>query len=220
MTDEAFGRPLPLCGHHHCGQRQFGAHMVAHGPADDLAGRQVEHRGEIQPSFPGRDESDVCQPDAVRRRRHEFLLQQVRRDGQIVAAVGHARPEPATGERANTVTMHQPRNAATTRRPAFRAKRRMHPGAAVAAMMLAMEATHVRKQRAVGACPGAFWAVAPCVIAAGRDLKDPAHQPDWPLAGMVADELKAHLGTSAKMPIAFLVHRAPYAYGRVHASAG
>lgn len=37
ITDEAFGRPLPLCGHHQRGQRQFGSHVVTHRPADDLA---------------------------------------------------------------------------------------------------------------------------------------------------------------------------------------
>ena len=84
----------------------------------------------------------------------------------------------------------------------------------VSDMMFAVEATYIGKQRTIGAGSGAFWTVAPCVIAAGRDHEDPAHQPDRPLAGMVApdrplagmvaDELETHFGTSAKMPIAFL----------------
>lgn len=37
MTDEAFGRPLPLRGHHQRGRRQLGSHMVTHRPADGLA---------------------------------------------------------------------------------------------------------------------------------------------------------------------------------------
>ena len=111
--------------------------------------------------------------------------------------------EPATGERANTVTTHQPRDAATTRRPAFGTERGMHPGTALTAMMFAMEATYIGKKRAVRNDPSAIGTVAPCVIAAGRDLEDPAHQPDRPTVGMVADEFEAHLGTSAKMPIAF-----------------
>jgi transposase len=49
---------------------------------------------------------------------------------------------------------------------------------------------------------GRISTVAPGVISAGRDLDDPTHQPDRPSAGMVADESEAHLGTSAKMPIA------------------
>src|SRR4051794_4363928 len=164
MTDEAFGRSLPLCGHHHCGQRQLGAHMVAHGPADDLAGRQVEDGRQVQPSLTGRDVGNVGQPDAVRCRCDELLLQQVGCDRQRVAAVSGAWPELATGERANTVTTHQPRDAATTRRPAFRTERRMHPGTAVTAMMLAMEATYIGEQRAVCNDPSAIGTVAPGVI--------------------------------------------------------
>ena len=54
MTDEAFGRSLPLRGHHQGGQRQFGAHVVAHRPSNNLAGRQVGHGGKVQPTFAGR----------------------------------------------------------------------------------------------------------------------------------------------------------------------
>ena len=72
MTDKAFGGSLPLRGHHQRGERQLGAHMVAHRPADDLAGRQVEHGGEVKPSLAGRDISDVGQPDAVGRGRDEL----------------------------------------------------------------------------------------------------------------------------------------------------
>lgn len=140
-------------------------------------------------------------------------------DRQIVAAVGRARPEPATGERADTVASHQTRDAATACRPALRTERGMYPGAAVTAMMLAMETTHIGKQRTVGARPGAFWTVAPCVIAAGRDLKNPAHQPDRPLAGMVADELELISAPPRRCRSLFLAHRAPYARGRAHVSA-
>lgn len=51
-------------------------------------------------------------------------------DRQIVAAVGRARPEPATGERADTVASHQTRDAATACRPALRTEHGMYPGAA------------------------------------------------------------------------------------------
>src|SRR6202051_3262167 len=44
---------------------------------------------------------------------------------------------------------------------------------------------------------------APCIVAAGRDLKHAAHEPDRPRAGVIADEREPHLGTSAKMPMAF-----------------
>ena len=76
----------------------------------------------------------------------------------------------------------------------------MHPWTAVTAMVLAMEATDIGEQRAIRNGPSTIGTVAPRVIAAGRDLEDPAHQPDRPTAGMVADESEAHLGSSAKMP--------------------
>jgi hypothetical protein len=203
MADEAFGRLLPLRGHHQGGQRQLGTHMVAHRPADDFAGRQVEYGSEIQPSLTGRDVGDVSEPDAIGCPGNELLLQQVRRDRKMVAAVGRTRLEPATRQRADAVAPHQSRDAATACCPAFRAKRGMHPWAAVTAMMLNMEATHISEQRTVRDRPSALRTVTPCIIAAGRDLEDTTHQPDRPSAGVIADESKAHFGTSAKMPIAF-----------------
>lgn len=149
------------------------------------------------------DIGDVGEPDAIGCRGGELLLQQVRRDRQMMAAVGGARPEPAASESADAVLPHQSLDPATACRPAFRAKCGMHPGTAVAAMMPGMEAADVGEQLAVrpGSC--AFRTAAPGVIAAGRDFEDPAHQSDRPSAGMIADEVEAHLGTSAKMPIAF-----------------
>lgn len=57
------------------------------------------------------------------------------------------------------------------------------------------------------------------MVAAGRDLEHAAHEPHRKGAGMLLDEPKPHLGISAKMPIAFLRHRAPCACNRVHAAA-
>jgi len=78
---------------------------------------EVEHGSEIQPSFTGRDVGDVSEPDAIGCRGDEFLVQQVRRDRQMVAAVGRARSETATGECADAVTPHQLRDMYRTRFP-------------------------------------------------------------------------------------------------------
>lgn len=64
---------------------QFGAHMIAHRPSDDLAGREIEHGCEKQPSLAGRDVGDIGEPDAVRGGRDKLLLQQVRGYRLIVA---------------------------------------------------------------------------------------------------------------------------------------
>ena len=77
------------------------------------------------------------------------LLQQVRRNRQVMAAVGRARPEPTTGERPDAVATHQACDTTPAGRPALRPQRGVHPGAAVAAMMLGMKATDVGEQLAV-----------------------------------------------------------------------
>ena len=51
MLDEPGHWALTLRGHHQRGERQLGAHMIAHRPADDLARGKVEDRGEIEPSL-------------------------------------------------------------------------------------------------------------------------------------------------------------------------
>src|ERR1700677_1451031 len=52
MLDEPGHWALTLRGHHQRGERQLGAHMIAHRPADDFARGKVEDRGEIEPSHP------------------------------------------------------------------------------------------------------------------------------------------------------------------------
>ena len=103
MLDEPGPWALTLGGHHERGERQLGAHMIAHRPADDLARGEVEDRGEVEPSLSGGDVGDVRQPDGVRRRCRERLLQQVRRDRKVVAAVRRAGLEPTSCQAANAV---------------------------------------------------------------------------------------------------------------------
>src|SRR3546814_7350236 len=59
VTDETAVGSLPLGSHHHGRQRQLGPHVIAHCPSNDLAGCKVEHRGQIQPPFTGRDIGNV-----------------------------------------------------------------------------------------------------------------------------------------------------------------
>src|ERR1700729_4474644 len=203
MLDEPGHGALTLRGHHQRGERQLGAHMIAHCPADDLARGKVEDRGEIEPSLSSGDVCDVRQPDGVRRRCRERLLQQVRRDRKVVAAVRCARLEPTPCQAANAVVAHQTGDASPANRSAFSTKRGVHPQRAITATMLGLETPDIAEQMTVGDEPGAVRAIPPCIVAAGRDLKHAAHEPDRPRAGVIADEREPHLGTSAKMPMAF-----------------
>ena len=56
----------PLDCHGQGGDGEFGAHMLAHRPADDFSGEQIEDHGQVEPALAGRDVGDVRQPDLIR----------------------------------------------------------------------------------------------------------------------------------------------------------
>jgi hypothetical protein len=56
---EAGGRTLALDRHGESGQRQFGAQVIAHRPADDFPAEQVQNDGQVQPALVGRHVGDV-----------------------------------------------------------------------------------------------------------------------------------------------------------------
>src|SRR5450631_1226925 len=53
MVDQAGRRLLPLDGHGQGCDGQFRPHVVTHRPADDFAGEEIEHDGQIEPPFLG-----------------------------------------------------------------------------------------------------------------------------------------------------------------------
>ncbi len=176
---------------------------IAHGPTDDLACREVEDRGEVEPSFSSRDVGDVREPNGVWRRCREDLLQQVRRDRKVVAAVRRAGPEATPGQSANAMVAHQPLDASLADSLAFRTKRGMHSRRAITTAMLGFETADIAEKMTIGDAPGTVRPNPPGIVAAGRHLQHAAHETDRPRRRVFADELEPHLGTSAKMPMAF-----------------
>jgi hypothetical protein len=59
MMNEPRRRTSSLDGHNERGDGQFGAHVIAHGPADHLTGEQIDDHGQVQPAFAGRDRGEV-----------------------------------------------------------------------------------------------------------------------------------------------------------------
>jgi hypothetical protein len=92
MVDEACPRPLGRNRHPQGRQRQVGAQVIAHCPADDLSAVEVQDRGQIEPALIGLDIGDVGEPDPVRRGSGEVALDQVRGNWKVVTAVGGAYP--------------------------------------------------------------------------------------------------------------------------------
>jgi hypothetical protein len=80
--------------------------------------------------------------------------------------------------------------------------------------------TQPLQEASIGRNPGALRPGSPGIVPTGRDLEHAAHEPHRIGAGMLLDETEPHWGISAKMPIAFLTHRAPCACDRAHAADG
>jgi hypothetical protein len=150
MMNEPRTRPLPLGGHDQSAKGQLGAHMIAHGPADHLPGRQIQHGRQVEPALTGWNVRDVGQPDPVRHSCRELLLQQVRRNRQRMATVGRGRPETASGQGSDPMPAHQPLDPAAADPMTLGAQGGMHARAAITALMLTMEPMHLVQQAPVG----------------------------------------------------------------------
>jgi hypothetical protein len=68
--------------------------VISHRPADDLFGKEIEHGGQIEPSFSGWLVSYVGQPNLIGPAGGEILAEPVGGNRQIVMAVRGACPEP------------------------------------------------------------------------------------------------------------------------------
>src|ERR1700681_883693 len=79
MVDDVLG-PTLANSHLHRIQHQFGAQVVCHRPADDLAAPGVEHDGEIEKPRHCRHISDVGDPQLVRSGSVEVAVDQVGRE--------------------------------------------------------------------------------------------------------------------------------------------
>lgn len=126
VADEPGSRSPPLGGHHQRSHTQFGAHMIAHRPADDLARGQIEDGGQVQPALAGRQVGDVGQPDCVWPRGREVLLQEIGRDREIVAAVGRAGPEPTPRQGTDAMSANEALYLPMADRPALSPQAGMH----------------------------------------------------------------------------------------------
>lgn len=158
VADETSPRSLPLGGHHQSRRRQFGPHVLAYGPADDLASGEIEDGGQVEPALAGGQIGDIGEPDRVGHRSRELLFEEVGRNRQVVAAISRARPEPTPCQSPDTVLAHQALHPPATDRSAVRAQGRMHPRRAIAPMMPSMETPDVIEELTVRHRPGALGA--------------------------------------------------------------
>lgn len=68
---------LALQGHGEGRQRQFGAEIIAHRPANRLAAEQIQDHRHVQPAFVGRHIDDVGEPESVQRGGGKVTVQEI-----------------------------------------------------------------------------------------------------------------------------------------------
>lgn len=87
MMQQTGGGLSPPIGHGQGSLRELNSHVVLHGPAQDLPGKQVHDHGQIQPALQGPDIGDVRRPDPVGFWGFKATIQQIGGHGKGMAAV-------------------------------------------------------------------------------------------------------------------------------------
>src|SRR5271163_2295493 len=108
MEDQARGGRPAMPRHVERAAGQLRRDRLAHGPAHDAAAEQVQHHGQVQPAFAGRDIGHVAGPDGVRRGHGEVAREQVGGDRQSMVAVGGAYAKTPLAAAPETVLPHRP----------------------------------------------------------------------------------------------------------------
>src|SRR5438046_1986974 len=101
-------RTAPKRAHPQRIRDQAAMQVRPHRPAHHLAAEQIDHHRQEQPAFLGGDIRDVTCPGLVGPDRSEVAVQQVRRDRQVMPAVGGHHPEAPLAASTNAVLLHQP----------------------------------------------------------------------------------------------------------------
>jgi hypothetical protein len=91
--DAAFRQRSERDSHVQRPDRKIAFHSIANCPTDTAPGVQIQDHGQIQPAFARPNIADVTCPFLIRLFSREVPIQQVRRDFELVIAVGR---DPST----------------------------------------------------------------------------------------------------------------------------
>ena len=109
---------------------------IAHSPADDAAGIEVEYCRQIQPTLVSRDVGDVSQPGLVDLGGGEVLLKPLEGDWLVVVTVGGDDLELTAGDGSEASLPPQARHAVTTTFDPLSRQFSLDAGAAIAVTTL------------------------------------------------------------------------------------
>jgi len=108
MVDEPGRRTPARHRHRERVDDELGLEVVAHRPADDLAGVHVHHHAEEQVALERRHVGDVGEPEPVRPLGDELALDQVGSGRRLRVGDGRARLLAAPGDALDAEVAHQP----------------------------------------------------------------------------------------------------------------
>src|SRR5690606_1480537 len=104
-----------------CIEHEVGAHGIADAPTDNSAREDIDDKGDVQPSLPGRDVGEVRHPQLVRSIRTELPIDLVERTGRT-AITDRRTNDLAAPDALQALLAHQALNGASRYRDAFPTK--------------------------------------------------------------------------------------------------
>lgn len=162
---------------------------VMHGPAHNALIKQVQHDTQIQLGLLGLDLVDVGHPLGFRLQGAEITLQQIanalRRQCRLSTLTSPFRARPAL----QASCCHQLGNPVPTGRQPFLGQIFLHAAGAQCAPAVLMQRVDTAQQALIVALAGTGQALAPVVVATGRNPQAAAHQANRKLIAATLDHL-------------------------------
>jgi hypothetical protein len=196
---EEESRSRPPLGERH-GEGLVGELLIEggrHGPADEAAGVEVEHDGQMEPALAGPHRGDVGYPALIGRLSGEVAPQAIGR-GRQLGPGGRGPAEAPLGASDDSLVPHEPGDAVPPRGDALSPELLMNAGRPLGPPARGVDRPNVDEQGAIALGLARGRASDPGVEATGRDAQDPTEAPHAKLGPIRGDEVELHFWSSAK----------------------
>ena len=188
MMHDPTVRTPALEGHQQRVSNKLTVRGVAHRPADDASGPQVNDTSEMQPPFAGAELGDVSGPDLVGPRRREVPIDAIRCRCDVSPAPA---PSPARMHAHQPRRPHEPSHSLARTALGEAAKLGVDSRRAVGASRPVMDLDDHRGQLCVSDRPGRRWPGRPRIEPRTRDSKDSTEPLDAVGVSVLVDEPEA-----------------------------
>ena len=183
-------------GHFECIDHQFGAQVVRHGPADDLAAPGIEDHGKIKKPTCRRYEGDVGDPELVRSHCHKIAIDQIRRRPRLLVPPRRCHAGTATTGTDQASHTHQPRDPLAAMLLPISPQLRMHAWRSIRGARGGMDGPDPLQQRRVRDRMGGRRSMSPSMVTGLRYAEHARHCGDREDGLIRAHELEDPGGTA------------------------